>query len=129
MKFKSYNSAARLSDYTVGDVYAFYVRNTDAARLITADSETIGKYAPAFAKAISDNQDRDQVSGRWQSFVRALGVVVNKREATEKENVNYIVVMLQTADGKYVLNKYAVETHDIFMNSKELVQPSAFLDL
>ena len=127
MSLDSYNSQYPLAYYEVGTAYSFYGHNTNLGKLVEADKETSKKYAPAIASAVVDNKKIVGGDGKWMAFTRAIGVVVDKHEATGAGDVDKITVMFETDDGSYVINKYAVGTRDVFTNEKENVSPAAVL--
>lgn len=129
MKFMSYDSTFNISDYTVGMVYAFYLRNNALSNLVAAEYETINKYAPIIVMMENDNQNFVEVNGTWLAFTRALGVVVDKHYATGIDDFDWITVMFKTNEGGYVLNKYIVGTQNVFMNNKDNVLPTITLNL
>lgn len=127
MSLDSYNSQYPLAYYEVGTAYSFYGHNTNLGKLVEADKETSKKYSPAIAAAVADNKKFVGGDGKWMAFTRAIGVVVDKHEATGTGDVDKITVMFKTEDGSYVINKYAVGTHNVFTNEKENVSPAAVL--
>ena len=127
MSLDSYNSQYPLAYYEVGTAYSFYGHNINLGKLVEADKETSKKYAPAIATAVADNTKIVGGDGKWMAFTRAIGVVVDKHEATGTGDVDKITVMFKTEDGNYVINKYAVGTHNVFTNEKENVSPAAVL--
>ncbi len=127
MSLDSYNSQYPLAYYEVGTSYSFYGHNRSLGKLVEADTETSKKYAPALATAIADNKKLIGGDGEWLAFTRAIGVVIDKRETTSAGDVDEITVMFKTKEGSYVINKYAVGTHNVFTNEKENVSPAAVL--
>ena len=120
MKINNYNSAAPLSDYTEGTAYTFYIRNDNLPHLVEADSRTVSRYAPVI-DVLVNNKD---AGGQWMNFTRAAGIVVDKHMRTESRDVDYLVVMFKKEDGRYVLNNYIVDHHNVFTNDRDLVTPS-----
>ena len=56
-----------------------------------------------------------------------IGIVVDKHEAIDERDIDKITVMFRTDDDRYVLNKYVVNSNDIFTNNKDFISPSAVL--
>ena len=116
---KNYNSTLALSDYNLGDACACYIHNRHLERLATADVETVTK--------ITSDKSYAENDGKWLIFTRVIGVIVDKHEATDSKDIDTITVMFKTDDERYVLNKYVVNSHDIFINNKNEVPPAAVL--
>lgn len=126
MSLDSYNSQYPLAYYEVGTAYSFYCHNVGLPRLAEADAETVKKYSKALKSAIADNKGLIGGNGLYMAFTRAVGVVVAKQEKTNAEHdVDKIVVMFEVEGGKFVVEKYAVHTHDVYTNEKEAVAPAA----
>lgn len=127
MTINNYNSTASLSEYTIGDTYAFYVRNDTLRRFSKADKNTVNQYVPLLAKAIKDNKISLENSGRWLNFTRTVGVIVNKHKAADSKDIDKITVMFQYGDGNYVLAKYAVGYHEVMTNGKADIPPATMI--
>ena len=123
---KNYNSTLALSEYNLGDACACYIHNRHLERLATADVETVNKYSSTLTKITSDKSYAEN-DGKWLIFTRVIGVIVDKHEATDSKDIDTITVMFKTDDERYVLNKYVVNSHDIFINNKNEVPPAAVL--
>lgn len=127
MTINNYNSTISLSQYTIGDTYAFYVRNDTLRRFSKADKNTVNRYAPLLTEAIKVNKINLENSGRWLNLTRIVGVIVNKHKAADSRDVDKITVMFQYGDDNYVLTKYAVGYHEVMANGKEDVPPAAVI--
>ena len=125
---KNYNSCNPLSTYKLGDTRTFYINNSATSCLVKANNNDTAKYAKALDKVIKENPSLLNNSGKYHKLIRAIGVVVEKREAVEENDVDMITVMFQTTDGRYVLNKYAVGTKNVLLNEKDYVQPAVMID-
>lgn len=126
---KNYNSCNTLSTYKLGDTRAFYINNSASSHLVKASSNDTAKYAKALDKLIKDNPSLLNNSGKYHKFIRAIGVVIEKRESVNERDVDMITVMFKSTDNQYLLNKYAVGTKDVLMNGKDYVQPTATIDI
>jgi hypothetical protein len=126
---KNYNSCNPLSTYKLGDTRAFYINNSASSRLVKANSKDAAQYAKALDKVIKDNPRLLNNSGKYHKLIRAIGVVVEKRESVNEKGVDMITVMFKTTDGYYVLNKYAVGTKNVLLNEKDYVQPAVIIDI
>ena len=126
MSLDSYNSQYPLAYYEVGTAYSFYCHNVGLPRLVEADAALVQKYSKALKSAIADNKGLIGGDGLYMAFTRAVGVVVDKQATTDREHdVDKIVVMFEMEGGKYVVDKFAVATHDVYTNDKEAVAPAA----
>ena len=126
MTIKNYNSTLSLSHYAVGNAYAFYIHNYDKARFVKADEKTIRKYSSIITEIINNNTYNTN-DGIWEVFTRVIGVIVDKHKSVGSNDIDSITVMFKTADNEHVLNKYAVNTHDVLTNNKDHIFPSAVL--
>lgn len=128
MGIKTYNSKKALSDYKKGEVYAFYVHNTNLKKLEQADETTVSKYSSALSKFIEDNRIDINNTGKYLNMTRVIGVVVDKFKAIGSNDIDKITVMFKTVDNKYLLNKYATGYCDVFTNDKKHVLPATMLN-
>lgn len=126
MSLDSYNSQYPLAYYEVGTAYSFYCHNIGFIRLKEASADIIKRYSKELKEAIAENKGHVGGNGIYMAFTRAVGVVVEKKEKTNAENdVDKIVVMFEMADGKYIIDEFAVAACDVYTNEKEIVMPSA----
>ena len=126
MNIKNYNSTLSLSNYNLGGAYTFYVHNHNSDRLTKANEETITKYSSLLTEIVNDESYTNN-NGQYLNFTRVIGIVVDKHEANDEKDIDKITVMFRTDDDRYVLNKYVVNSNDIFTNNKDFISPSAVL--
>ena len=126
MNIKNYNSTLSLSNYNLGGAYTFYVHNHNSDRLTKANEETITKYSSLLTEIVNDESYTNN-NGQYLNFTRVIGIVVDKHEANDERDIDKITVMFRTDDDRYVLNKYVVNSKDIFTNNKDNIPPSAVL--
>ena len=126
MIIQNYNSTHSLSNYNLGGAYTFYVHNLNLDRLTKANEETITKYSSLLTEIVNDESYTNN-NGQYLNFTRVIGIVVDKHEANDEKDIDKITVMFRTNDDRYVLNKYVVNSHDIFTNNKDNIPPSAVL--
>ena len=126
MKIKNYNSTKSLSNYTLGGAYTFYVHNLNLDRLTSANEETVKKYSSQLTEIALDNSYSHN-DGKYLNLTRVIGIVVEKHKAKTEKDIDKITVMFRTDDDRYVLNKYVVNTNNIFTNNKNSVSPSAVI--
>ena len=126
MIIKNYNSTHSLSDYNLGDACTFYIHNLNLDHLDCASKEAIEDYASHLIEIFDDNT-YSYNTGKYLNLTRAIGIIVNKYEANEKRDANILTAMFMTNDGRYVLNKYIVNSNDVFTNNKDSVPPTAVL--
>ena len=86
----------------------------------------ITKYSPVLTEIVNDDSHTNN-NGQYLNFTRVIGIVVDKHEANDERDINKITVMFRTDNDRYVLNKYIVNSHDIFTNNKDNIPPSAVL--
>ena len=128
MNIKNYNSTLSLSNYNLGGAYTFYVHNHNSDRLTKANEETITKYSSLLTEIVNDESYTNN-NGQYLNFTRVIGIVVDKHEANDEKDIDKITVMFRTDDDRYVLNKYVVNSNDIFTNKKDNVPPTAVLSI
>ena len=126
MNIKNYNSTLSLSNDNLGGAYTFYVHNINLDRLTNANEEMITKYSPVLTEIVNDDSYTNN-NGEYLNFTRVIGIVIDKHEANDERDIDKITVMFRTDDDRYVLNKYVVNSHDIFTNNKDNIPPSAVL--
>ena len=126
MNIKNYNSTLSLSNYNLGGAYTFYVHNHNSDRLTKANEETITKYSSLLTEIVNDESYTNN-NGQYLNFTRVIGIVVDKHEANDEKDIDKITVMFRTDDDRYLLNKYVVNSNDIFTNNKDFISPSAVL--
>ena len=126
MNIKNYNSTLSLSNYNLGSAYTFYVHNINLDRLTNANEEMITKYSPVLTEIVNDDSYTNN-NGQYLNFTRVIGIVIDKHEANDERDIDKITVMFRTDDDRYVLNKYVVNSNDIFTNNKDFISPSAVL--
>ena len=86
----------------------------------------ITKYSPVLTEIVNDDSYTNN-KGQYLNFTRVIGIVVEKHNAKDEKDIDKITVMFRTDDDRYVLNKYVVNSHDIFTNNKDYVSPSTVL--
>jgi len=106
MKLRNYNSATALSEYSIGDLYSFYIHNASLDRLAKADDEITKKYSSVISCYATENPQHLNSDGRCASFIRAIGIVVAKYESKNDRDIDKITVMFNTNDGRCLLNTY-----------------------
>lgn len=126
MNIKNYDSILSLSNYNLGGAYTFYVHNHNLDRLTDPNEETITKYSSLLTEIVNDDSYTNN-NGQYLNFTRVIGIVVDKHEANDERDIDKITVMFRTEDNRYLLNKYVVNSYDIFTNNKDFVPPSAVL--
>ena len=129
MKLRNYNSVAALSEYSIGDLYSFYIHSASLDRLTKADDEIAKKYSSVISSYATENPRHLNSDGRCASFIRVIGVVVDKHESKNDRDIDKITVMFNTSDGRCLLNTYIVNGIDVFTNHKDLVCPTATISV
>lgn len=126
MFIKSYNSTDFPSDYVLGDIYTFYLHNTNSNRLSIASEEMVKEYSSKLTK-INEDDSFTYNDGKYLTFTRVIGIIVDKHKSIGNKDMDMITVMFKTDDNRYVLNKYLLNSHDVFTNNKDFITPSAVL--
>ena len=127
-KIKNYDSRNSISTYALGDVCACYINNVRAGKFIKANNQDVKKYSKTLNKVIKENARLVGGNGKYHKLTRAVGIVVDKLQATTEQGVDMITVMFKANDG-YILNKYAVGTSNVLTNGQNYVRPAAKLDI
>ena len=128
-KIKNYDSRNSISTYALGDVCACYIYNARAKEFAKASNQHVKSYAKVLGKVIKEQDSFVFGNGKYHNLTRAVGVVVDKLQATTEQGVDMITVMFKTMSGQYVLNKYAAGTSNVLTNGKNYVRPAAKLDV
>lgn len=128
MAIKSYNSKEELSNFKKGEVYAFYVHNTNLKFLKFADEEIISECSSKISNFIEENKIDINNSGKYLNMTRVIGVVVDKQKVISNTDIDKIIVMFKTKDNTYLLDEYATGYCDVLSNDKVEVFPAAILN-
>ena len=124
---KNYDSRSNLSSFQLGSMYTFYISNVNKNHLIKIDKNDIEEYVKMFNDVIENNVDLVKISNKHLAFSRVVGMVINKHKSTTPNDVDQITVMFKTSTNEYVLNKYVVNSYNVFMNDKNYVCPAAVI--
>ena len=103
-----YDPALALSNYQIGDVYTFYIHNPNMKRLVKVRKFDYEPYVKNLENAIAMNNNINNVP--YLNFTRSIGIIVDTYKATRSEEIDFITVLFKTASGKFVLNKYVVNS-------------------
>ena len=128
-KIKNYDSRNTISTYALGDVCACYIYNARAKGFAKANNQNVKSYAKVLGKVIKEQDSFAFGNGKYHNLTRAVGIVVDKLQATTEQGVDTITVMFKTVDGNYILNKYAVGVGNVSTNGKEYVRPALKIDI
>ena len=122
---KNYDSSLSLDNYKIRDTYMFYINNSNIKNLPKINKSDFDPYI----KSLTDIIEKNVVDNNTQhfNFTKSIGIVVDKHEANDERDIDKITVMFRTDDDRYVLNKYVVNSNDIFTNNKDFISPSAVL--
>ena len=125
---KNYDSRASLSNYQIDNVYSFYIHDLSLNRLTKVKDE-FQEYIKTLDNIIEFDEKLNTDDNHYLSFIRVIGVVVDKKERTTPNDVDQITVLFKTSTNEYVLNKYVVNYHNIFTNDKNQVNPGATINV
>ena len=126
---KNYDSRNSISTYALGDVCACYIYNARAREFTKASNQKVKCYSKALGKVIKEQDSFAFSNGKYHNLTRAVGVIVDKLQATTEQGVDMITVMFKTSSGNYVLNKYAVGVENVSTNGKEYFRPTVKLNI
>ena len=126
MIIKNYKSTLSLSNYNLGNIHTFYIHNLNLESLTNANEETVSRYSSTLNEFLNDNSCLYD-NGKYLNLIRVVGIVVDKYKSNDEMGVDTITVMFKTDDNRYIINKYVVNSHDVFTNNKEFVIPSAVI--
>ena len=126
---KNYVSRSKLSNYQIGSIYTFHLHNINMNRLVKIEEKDFEQYIKVLNDVIETNVDLVNNNDKYFNFIRIIGIVVNKHESITSNDVDQITVMFKTSTNHYVLNKYVVNTSNVFLNEKNYVLPAAVIDI
>ena len=126
---KIYDSRESLSNYEIGNVYSFYMHNTNLNRLVRVKEEDFKNHIQTLNNEISSNKTLIQNDSQCLNLSRAIGVVIDKHEKHSPNSVDQITVLFKTTTNEYVLNKYVVNSHNVHTNEKNYVMPGAMINV
>jgi hypothetical protein len=98
-------------------------------RLVKIEEKDFEQYIKVLNDVIETNVDLVKNNDKYLNFIRIIGIVVDKHESITSNDVDQITVMFKTSTNHYVLNKYVVNTSNIFFNEKNYVLPAAVIDI
>lgn len=126
---KNYDSRSKLSNYRIGSIYTFHLHNINMNRLVKIEEKDFEQYIKVLNDVIETNVDLVKNNDKHLNFIRIIGIVVDKHESITSNDVDQITVMFKTSTNHYVLNKYVVNTSNVFFNEKNYVLPAAVIDI
>ena len=126
---KNYDSRSKLSNYQIGSIYTFYLHNINMNRLVKIEEKDFEQYIKVLNDVIETNVDLVKNNDKYLNFIRIIGIVVDKHESITSNDVDQITVMFKTSTNHYVLNKYVVNTSNVFFNEKNYILPAAVIDI
>ena len=126
---KNYDSRSKLSNYQIGSIYTFYLHNINMNRLVKIEEKDFEQYIKVLNDVIETNVDLVKNNDKYLNFIRIIGIVVDKHESITSNDVDQITVMFKTSTNHYVLNKYVVNTRNVFFNEKNYVLPAAVIGI
>ena len=103
---KNYNSRFSLPDYQIGDIYTFYIQNSNIKNLPKIKESDFEPYIRSLTDIIDKNITENNT--QYLNFTRSVGIVVDKHRSTDINNIDYITVLFKVAPNDYVINKYVV---------------------
>ena len=98
-KIKNYDSRNSISTYALGDVCACYIYNARAKEFTKANNQNVKSYSKVLGEAIKEQDTFAFGNGKYHNLTRAVGIVVDKLQATTEQGVDMITVMFKTSSG------------------------------
>ena len=102
---KNYDSRLALSDYKIGNAYIFHIHNSNIKNLAKIKESDFAPYIKYLTDAIDSNLTDNNI--RYLNFTKSIGLVVDKHESTNPNDIDYITVLFKISND-YFINKYAV---------------------
>lgn len=126
---KNYDSCESLSNYEIGNVYSFYIHNTNLNRLVRVKEEDFKDHIQTLNQVICSNKTLIQNDSQCLNLSRAIGVIVDKHEKHSPNSVDQITVLFKTTTNEYVLNKYVVNSQNVYTNEKNYVVSGVMINV
>ena len=114
ISIKKYDSRLKLSSYQIGDVYTFYMYNPGMEDLVKIKDNDYSTYIKILTDTINANDGI--IDNPYINIARSIGIVVDTHESLSSGDLDYITVILKKTTNDYVLNKYVVNSIDVFTN-------------
>ena len=105
---KNYDSRLELSNYKIGDIYTFYIHNSNVKNLTKIKENDFDSHIKSLTDIIEKNIVKNNT--RYLNFTKSIGVVVDTHESTHPNDIDYITVLFKTTSNDCVINKYVVNT-------------------
>ena len=120
---KNYDSRSKLSNYQIGSIYTFHLHNINLNRLVKIEEKDFEQYIKVLNDVIETNVDLVKNNDKYLNFICIIGIVVDKHESITSNDVDQITVMFKASTNHYVLNKYVVNTSNIFSMRRTMFFP------
>ena len=102
---QSYDSRRAHTDYKIGDIYTFYIHNSNIKRLTQTKENDFETYIQSLTDTIENNVENNT---QHLNFTKSIGIVVDTHKSTTPNDIDYITVLFKTRSNDYVINKYVV---------------------
>ena len=105
---KNYDSRLALSNYKIGDIYTFYIHNSNMENLTKIEETDFETYIKSLTDTIKNTQNVINNNKRYLNFTKSIGIVVDTHMSTHLNEIDYITVLFKTTSNDFVINKYVV---------------------
>ena len=105
---KNYDSRLALSNYKIGDIYTFYIHNSNIKNLTKIKENDFETHIKSLTDTIKNAQKNINNNERYLNFTKSIGVVIDTHKSTTPNDIDYITVIFKTTSNDYVINKFVV---------------------
>ena len=112
---KNYDSRLALSNYKIGDIYTFYIQNSNIKNLTKIKENDFESHINTLTDAIETNKNIIKNNEQYLNFTHSIGIIIDTHQSIESNKNNYITVMFKTTNNDFVINKYIVNHTSTFI--------------
>ena len=112
---KNYDSRLELSNYKIGDIYTFYIHNSNLKNLSKVKDSEFETHKKSLTDTIENNKNIIENNTRYLNFIKSIGVVVDTHKSTHLNDIDYITVIFKTTSNDFIINKYVVNYNSTFI--------------
>ena len=112
---KNYDSRLALSNYQIGDLYTFYIHNSNLKNLSKVKDSEFETHVKSLTDTIEMNKSVITNNDQYLNFTRSIGIIVDTHESTHLNDIDSITVLFKTPSSDFVINKYVVNSTQTFI--------------
>ena len=109
-KITNYDSTRTLDNYQIGRAYTFLIHNPNKNQLIKINEAQFEKQIESLTNIIDFNKEFENNSQHF-NFTRSIGLVIDKHQSTNYNDIDYITVIFKNDNNEFVLNKYITNSN------------------